>query len=792
MTIKEKVAQLGSQFANSLIKSRKLSLQKVKKVLSEGIGQITRIGGGFDFTPEEVVEIANEIQKFLKEETRLGIPAIIHEECLCGLTAKHATIFPQIIGLASTWEPELAESMTKIIREQMRVVGAHQGLSPVIDIARDPRWGRTEECFGEDPYLVARMGVSYIKGLQGQSFQTGIIATGKHYLGYGSSIGARNWGPAFIPKRELLEVFAKPFEAAIKEANLGSVMNAYHEIDGIPCGFSRYFLTDLLRDQFGFTGIVVSDYFTISLSSRLHRIASSPSDAAILALNAGLDVELPKSVGYGKQFVRAFKNGRVSEDVLNLSVRRILRKKFELGLFEKPIVEIDSAKISSIYNNAENKKLAKKIALKSIILLKNENNILPLKKDVHSIAVIGPSADSVRNMLGDYSFVSHFEGETTNVTGNREFDEETEEYMRSVLETGDIEAYTRETCDMKSILEVLKENVSSRTEVNYSKGCEILGEDKNGFEEAIELAKKSEIVVFVGGGKSGLVQDCTSGESRDRTSLGFPGVQEDLVRAIHATGTPIILVMINGRPLSISWEKENLSGIIEAWLPGEAGAEAVVEVLFGDYNPGGKLPISIPRNVGQIPIYHNIKPTGNISVWTWNYVEVSTSPLFPFGFGLSYTQFEYSNLELNKDKVNVGSEVEISLNIKNIGEFRGEEVAQLYVRDREADVTRPVEELVGFKRVILEPGESMKINFTLSTKQLGFYNLDMEYIIEPGIIDVYIASIHSNHGPEQLDLKDLFDKRDLKLKGTFEMIGNKTNIENEKVLFSKVKVERLP
>lgn len=789
MTIEEKVAQLGSQYANSLIELSELSVNKIKRLLRNGIGQITRVGGATNLTPELSVKIANGIQKFLKEQTRLGIPAIIHEECLCGYAAKKATIFPQIIGAAATWDPDLVEEMTKKIRAQMRSVGAHQGLSPVLDIARDPRWGRTEETFGEDPYLVSRMGVAYIKGLQGDSLKTGIISTAKHFLGYGLSQGGMNWAPAFIPQRELLEVYAKPFEAAIHESNLASVMNAYSEIDGLVCGISHQILTDLLRKKLGFKGMVVSDYSTIELACKLHQIEHDTSKAAILAINAGLDVELPRTVGYGKRFVKAVKKGKVSEVVLNRSVSRILTKKFELGLFENPYVEEDSEKIRMVFSNPENKKLARKIALKSIVLLKNEDNLLPLNKKIKSIAVIGPNADNVRNLLGDYTYIGQIEATATNATGLRELDDQSIEIMKEIAQNKDRDAFTRESYNIKSVLEEIREKVSADTIVNYAKGCEIRGDDKSGFDEAVTIAKNSDIVILVVGGKSGLTLECTSGESRDRTSLDLSGVQEELVRAIHAIGTPIVLVLINGRPLSIPWEKEHIPAILEAWTPGEEGGGAVADVLFGDYNPGGKLPISIPRNVGQIPTFHNHKPSGMASIWTWNYVDENTTPLYPFGYGLSYTQFEYNNLIINKPKVDSHDKVEISFDVKNIGKIRGDEVVQLYLHDRESFVTRPVEELFGFKRISLDLGEIVIITFTISMKQLGFFNEKMEYIVEPGKIDVYIGSINSNHGSKALDIKELLSKRDMKLKGQFEIIGETIDLSQDKEFFSKVFVK---
>ena len=789
MTLEEKVAQLGSKYSNELINSEGLAQDKLDRYLKNGIGQITRIGGALNLLPEDIAQYVNIIQRFLIENTRLGIPAIMHEECLCGYATRRATVFPQIIGVASTWEPELVKEMTNVIRKQMRIVGVHQGLSPVLDIARDPRWGRTEETFGEDPYLISRMGVDYIKGLQGDSFKSGIIATAKHFLGYGCTQGGRNWGPSLIPKRELLEVFARPFEAAIQEAAVGSIMNAYSEIDGLPCGFSYEILTNLLREQLKFNGLVVSDYDTIAIASRLHRISSDQTKAAILALNAGLDVELPSTAGYGKAFVRGLKKGKINEDVVNRSVIRILKKKFELGLFETPFVEEDDKIIKEVYSDPFNVKLAREIAQKSIVLLKNHNDILPLKKDLISIGIIGPNADSVRNLFGDYTFLGQFELEAMNITGYRQVTKEDEHLFKELQEDKDTDNFARKMYSSKSILEAIKAKVNSDTKVLYAKGCDIHNADKSGFNEAIKVVKQSEIVIMVLGEKSGLVPDCTTGESRDRVSLDLPGVQKDLLKEIYRLGKPIILILINGRPLSIPWVKEHIPAIIEAWLPGEQGANAIADVIFGDYNPGGKLPISIPRHVGQIPLYHYCKPTGNLSVWSWNYVEENTSPLFPFGYGLSYTEFEYSNLYLNKAEVSVGDSIEISINLKNIGKVMGDEVVQLYITKKEATVTRPLEELVGFKRLTLSPGEIRTITFLLEIKQIAFYNDKMEYSIEPGIIDVHIGSIHSNLDSKHLTLDELFSQKDVKLRGKFKIIGKPEILSGKKVFFSKVRIQ---
>jgi beta-glucosidase len=789
MNIEEKIAQLTSEYGRDFIQvNKELNNDLLEKLLKEGIGQITRIGGSTTLTPEEIVKITNKIQKFLVENTRLGIPAIMHEESLCGLAARKATIFPQSIGIASTWDPELVEKMTTIIRKQMRAVGSTQSLSPVLDLGRDPRWGRTEETYGEDPYLASSMGVAYVKGLQGDSLKKGVIATGKHFIGYSFTQGGRNWGPSQITARDLLENYARPFEAAIRVANIGSIMNSYSEIDGLPCGVSYQILTELLRNKLGFNGLVVSDYETIKFNSRLHRIVSDPTEAAILALKAGMDVELPNREGFGKQFINYAKENKINEAEIDRAVSNVLKTKFQLGLFENPYTEEHIEHIKAVYNNPENKKIARELARKSIVLLKNDKSLLPLNTNFRKIAVIGPNANSARNLFGDYTYIPQFKAELTSLSSSitREWKQE----IKRVIHPEDPDAFIKRDYQIQTILEALKEVTPNEIKINYSKGCNINDEDKSGFDEAIELVKNSDIAIVAVGGKSGLTLECTSGEARDRVQLGLPGIQLDLIKALYQTGKPIVLILINGRPLSIPWEKEHIPAIIEAWLPGEEGAGAVAEVIFGKYNPGGKLPVSILRNVGQVPLYHNHKPTGNLSVWNWNYVESNTTPLFPFSFGLSYSEFSYSNLKINKREIDINGEVEISFDLTNISEFEGEEVVQLYVCDRKAHITRPVEELVGFKRVNLKPNERKTIKFLVSMDQLGFYDENMDFVVEPGIIDVFIGSIHAEYGSELLELNDLLFPKNAKLHGKFEIIGNKRKITQKK-FFSVVSISNV-
>lgn len=561
MTIEEKVEQLNSIWVYEILDDMKFSFDKAKKLMSYGIGQITRLGGASNLSPRETVRIANQIQKFLIENTRLGIPALIHEESCSGYMAKGATIFPQTIGVASTWNPKLVEKMASVIREQMKAVGARQALAPLLDVTRDPRWGRTEETFGEDPYLVMSMGVSYIRGLQAESLKEGIVATGKHFVGYGNSEGGMNWAPAHIPERELREVFLYPFEAAVKEAKLSSIMPGYHELDGVPCHKSKKLLNDILRKDWGFEGIIVSDYFAINQLYEYHHVASDKKGAAKLALEAGVDVELPSTDCYGLPLRELIESGEIDIDFVNEAVKRVLKIKFELGLFENPYVNEEKA--VEIFDTNEQRELAYKIAQESIVLLKNENNLLPLKKDLKSIAVIGPNADSIRNMIGDYAYPCHIES----LLEMRETDNVFNTPLPESLEAKDIYV------PIVTVLQGIKAKVSSNTEVLYAKGCDVLNNSKDGFKEAVEIAKQADVAVVVVGDKSGLTDGCTSGESRDRADLNLPGVQKELIKAVYETGTPVIVVLINGRPMSISWIAEKIPAIIEAWLPGEEGEE---------------------------------------------------------------------------------------------------------------------------------------------------------------------------------------------------------------------------
>ncbi|MCX7721305.1 MAG: glycoside hydrolase family 3 C-terminal domain-containing protein [Dictyoglomus thermophilum] len=746
MTLEEKIAQLQAVYGKDLVdENGNFSEEKAEKLLKNGIGQISRVAGERGVSPEKAVELANKIQKFLREKTRLGIPAIIHEECLSGFMAQGATVFPQAIGMASTFEPELIRRVSDVIRQHMKAANVHQGLSPVLDIPRDPRWGRTEETFGEDPYLVSRMATEYVKGLQGEDWREGIVATVKHFTAYGISEGARNLGPAKVGERELREVFLFPFEVAIKEGQAGSLMNAYHEIDGVPCASSKFLLTKILRWEWGFKGYVVSDYIAVRMLENFHKVARDAKEAAVLALEAGIDIELPSVDCYGEPLIQAVKEGLISEEVINASVERVLRAKFMLGLFDDNL-EKDPKKVYEVFDKPEFRDLSREVARRSIVLLKNDGT-LPLSKNLKKVAVIGPNADNPRNLHGDYSYTAHIPSIAEGLEGVK----------------------VEEKCVVRtvSILEGIRNKVSPETEVLYAKGCDIISDSKDGFAEAIEVAKEADVIIAVMGEESGLFHRGISGEGNDRTTLELFGVQRDLLKELHKLGKPIVLVLINGRPQALKWEHENLNAILEAWYPGEEGGNAVADVIFGDYNPSGKLPISFPAVTGQIPVYYNRKPSAFS-----DYIDESAKPLYPFGHGLSYTTFEYSDLKISPEKVNSLEKIEISFTIKNTGNRDGEEVVQLYIHDQVASLERPVKELKGFKKIYLKPGESKRVTFTLYPEQLAFYDEFMRFIVEKGVFEVMIGS----------------SSEDIRLMGTFEVLETKVITEKRKFA-SDVKVE---
>lgn len=755
MTLEEKVAQLGALWMNDLIDQDTFVGDKAQALMPHSIGQVVRPAGGNPMRPPQVAAATAATQAWLANHTRLGIPAMIHDECCSGFMARDADAFPQSIGLASTWDPALAEAETAVMRAQMRAVGVHQGLAPMLDISRDPRWGRLEEGYGEDPYLVAAMGVAYVRGLQGPDLSQGVAATGKHFGAHGIPEGGLNWAPVHVGPRELREVYLVPFEAAVREAGLATIMNAYHELDGIPCGASRELLTDILRTEWGFQGIVTSDYDTLPRLMDYHLAAADKSEAAKIALEAGLDTELSRVDVYGEPLLNALRTGQIEMSVLDESVRRMLTMKFRLGLFDNPTGAVGT--VEQAYYQPAHRALAREIARKSLVLLKNDNQALPLPAGLRSIAVIGPNAHMARHMVGDYSYAAV----SDNMDGGYK-------------EPGEPTNFPDRLPPMLTILEAIQQAAGADTVVRYAAGCDYQAPSRAGFVEAVLAAQASEVAVVVVGGRSGQLEASTGGECRDRATLGLPGVQEALVQAIIDTGTPVILVLVDGRPASLPTLAPQIPAMLQAWLPGEEGGPAVAETLFGRYNPGGKLPVTIARSVGQVPIYYRHKPSAGRSYPYNNYVDESNQPLFAFGHGLSYTRFEYSDLAINPAEVAPDGEVVIAVTVKNVGEYDGDEVVQLYTHDLVGSVTRPVKELKGFRRLSLAAGESARVTFTLPAALTAFYDRAMRYVVESGAFEVLVGSASD----------------DIRLQGSFTIVGATTPI-SRKVFFSRSAAQSL-
>jgi beta-glucosidase len=727
MTPDEKLAQLGSLWVFEILDGASLDPAKAAARLGAGIGQITRVAGATNLELPAVAALANEIQRFLVQETRLGIPAIVHEECLHGFLARGAVCYPQSIGMAAAWDPALVETIAAGIARQMRSAGGHQALSPIFDVARDPRWGRIEETYGEDPYLVAALGTAYVRGLQ--DGDASVLATGKHMVGHGVPEGGLNRAPAHIGPRELRDVFLFPFEAAVRGAGMRSMMHAYEDVDGVPCVASRSLFTELLRDEWGFDGIVVSDYAGIDELATSHAIVQDLSAAAVLSLGAGIDVELPSTAAYGAPLASALADGRVDQALVDRSVARVLRVKFELGLFERPFVEPRAV----VVPDASERALAREAARASMVLVENDGT-LPLRRDLSAVAVIGPNADSARNLLGDYAHVAHIETlvEMRSGTSGSGF-----------MAPEDLDLYD-DLAGRPTILDAIRERCSEATDVLFAQGCGVVGGSDEDIERAATAARSADVAIVVVGEKSGLTSDCTCGETRDRLELTLAGRQEELVAAVVATGTPVVLVVVAGRPLAIEAAAARCAAVLLAWCPGDEGPGAVADVLFGDVSPGGKLPVTVPRHVGQIPIHYAHKPSGGRSHWHDDYVDGSHLPLWPFGHGLSYTRFELGALEVDRRTVDPGGEVSIGVDVTNVGEREGDEVVQLYVRDVEATVTRPVKELRGFARVRLAAGERRRVTFRLAAEQLAFTDLDGRIVVEAGRIALMVGTSSAN------------------------------------------------
>ncbi len=729
MTLDEKLAQMGSFWAFEVLTDGALDATKAAARMEHGIGQVTRIVGSTNLGAREGALLANAIQRHLVEGTRLGIPAIVHEESLHGVMGRDRVCFPQSIGLAATWDPALVEQMADRIGRELRAGGAHQSLAPVVDISRDPRWGRFEETYGEDPYLAAVMGVAYIRGLQGPDRgrgPDGVLATGKHMVGHGLPEGGFNHAPAHLGPRELRDRFLLPFEAAVRAGGIRSMMHAYDDLDGVPCVASRELLTTILRDEWGFDGLVVSDYMGIELLERSHHVVSGMAAAARLALEAGVDSDLPTTVAYGAPLAGAIAAGDVDMALVDEAVRRTLREKVTLGLFEQPYVDTEAPVLTGALV-ADDRVLARELARRSIVLLRNEG-VLPLAAP-RTIAVLGPSADSARNLQGDYSHLVHIE---SLIEGR------TREHFAVVSDPGVLDV-SGLLDGLPTVLDAIRERAGAGVEVRHAPGCGLMDGTDEDLAAAVAAAAGADVAIVVAGERSGLTDDCQSGEARDRMDLGLPGRQPELVAAVAAAGTPVVLVLVSGRPLAIPREAALCAAVIHAWVPGDEGPGAIADVLFGTTSPGGRLPVTVPWSVGQVPIHYAHKPSGGRSNWKGDYVDGPHRPLWPFGFGLSYTSFALGDLAVQAPSVEAGGEVVASVHVRNTGTVSGDEVVQLYFRDMEASVTRPVLQLCGFGRIALAPGEERRVTFRVPTDLFAFTGVDGSLRLEPGTIELMVA-----------------------------------------------------
>lgn len=763
MTLEEKIAQLCSDLPVNFVENGKVKLEEVRKKFRAGLGRITQYTTVGLISAEAIARITNEIQRFFLEETRLGIPVMLQGENLCGYPGAGGTLFPSMINVASTFHPELAQEMARVIAEETRAVGVRQALSPVIDVSRDPRWGRTYETFGEDPYLVSQMGIHYVKGMQ-KNKTDGVLATAKHFLGYAETQGGLNMTATRLGDRELYEVFATPFEAAMKEADLGSVMASYSDIDGLPVAANKKIATELLRETMGFEGVLVSDGAAIMKIFDYHKIGKTYPEAGFLACRAGCDTEMPVGNAF-RHLPEYVQKGMLSMERVDEAVRRVLTSKFEYGLFENPYVDESNVVVS--LSNPNKWELVQKITDESLSLLKNEDKILPLAKG-KKIAVIGPHGGSLREPISGYTYPAYIEMiMAANDDSNDKkisFNGMIDEAAKNKAEAGkgekpkspftiaifneeerkqlkDMDLIYREQYHEKTLAEYL----TGASDVTYATGCKVIDDSTAGFAEAVAAANKSDVVVMTLGGNCGWL-GTTGGEGKDRSTLELPGVQQQLLEAVAATGKPIILVLYGPGIFSMGWALDHVQAIIQAWLPGARGAESIAKAIYGEINPGGKLPVSVPRSVGQIPVVYNHRTgsgygsdKGNMIMGS-GYVDSPDTPLLPFGFGLSYTEFELSNFGIESLEVPADGQIRLSCTVTNTGACAGDEVVQLYYHYKDAWVTRPIKQLAGFKRVHLQPGQSKRVKFILDTAQLGFYNEDLEFVVEPGAMDMMIGT----------------------------------------------------
>lgn len=696
MTLQEKIGQMNQINASGAPTGPLVNNSSDLESIREGrVGSLLNLAGA---------RRTREAQEMAVNDSRLGIPLLFGLDVIHG----YRTIFPIPLAEACTWEPALAEQSARIAATEASAHGLHWTFAPMVDIARDPRWGRVMEGSGEDPYLGSMFAAARVRGFQGTDLSSPntILSCAKHYAAYGAAEGGRDYNTVDISERTLRDVYLRPFLAA-RKAGAGTFMNAFNEIAGVPSTGNSFLVNQVLKGEWNFDGFVVSDWGSVA-EMITHGVAADPADAARIALKAGCDMEMVSGcyIDHLDSLVQA---GTVDEKLIDDAVRRILREKFRLGLFDDPYRYCDSTRQATEVLTGENRQRAREVARKSIVLLKNEGMLLPLSKEMRTIAVIGPLADSHDAPLGNWR------------------------------------AMGRRT-DVVSILDGIREAAGTRTRILYEEGCKVDDPSREGFAKAVRAARSADVVVAVVGENAFM-----SGEARSRAYIDLPGVQQDLLRALHETGTPVVVVLENGRPLVLNWTREHVPAIVEAWHLGIEEGHAVADVLFGETNPSGKLVISFPYAVGQIPVYYDHKNTGRPTTpgdpWTSRYLDIPNEPLFPFGYGLSYTDFEYSKLQLDKKEIGFGDVLTVSVVVKNTGGMAGDETVQLYVRDLVGSVTRPVLELKGFQKVSLEPGASATVEFKLTSDDLAFWNADMEFTAEPGDFKVFT-------GPNSADLLD--------------------------------------
>ncbi|MEU3269225.1 glycoside hydrolase family 3 N-terminal domain-containing protein [Saccharomonospora sp. NPDC006951] len=750
LTLTEKVAQLGSAWpGNDAVSGNVAPMQDVfaggadgagyGEAREHGLGHLTRV---FGTAPRTIAEGAARIvalQRDIAGNTRLGIPAVVHEECLTGFATYGATVYPTPLAMAATFDTGLVERVASAIGRDLWSVGVHQGLSPVLDVVRDYRWGRVEETFGEDPYLVAMLGTAYVRGLQSE----GVTATVKHFAGYSASRAARNHAPVSIGPRELRDILLPPFEMAIREAEAGSVMNAYVDLDGVPAAANPGLLTGILREEWGFGGVVVSDYWSVPFLQTMHGIADGKGTAGARALLSGVDVELPESVCFGKELAELALSDAEVAAAVDRSVLRLLEHKARLGLLDpgwNPESTVDSeADLDSPHNRA----LALEVAEKSVVLLANDGT-LPLAEPPATIAVVGPCADEALPLLGCYSYPNHV---LPRYPG---------------LDLG---------IAVPTVAAALRAELPEAT-ITTAPGCPVAEPDRSGIAEAVALAGAARLCVAVVGDKPGMFGEGTSGEGCDVADLRLPGVQHELLRALLDTGTPVVVVVVSGRPYALG-EYEKAAALIQAFLPGQRGAEAIAGVVSGRISPSGRLPVQVPKLPGGQPATYLHPPLGGNSEGISN---LDPSPLFPFGHGLSYTKFHYGPLRLDATKISTAGRISVTAEIRNTGDRTGTEVVQLYLRDPCAQVTRPVRQLAGFARVELAAGKRAEVTFDLHADRTCFTGTDLRRIVEPGTIELFV-------GRSALDLP---------CTASFELTGPVREAGADRVLTTPVTVTPLP